>query len=113
AEEEFNNDLKLIPDVMNPEKQTIQYETRRLIEQAIDQLPEKYRVVFIMREVEGMDVDKVADSLGITNVNVKIRTHRAKMMLKKDLYGLAQPDEAFVFGRKRCDRVTGSVMSRI
>jgi len=111
---ELQNDLVMqIPDTMNPEKKTIQFETKRIIEQAIDHLPEKYRSVFIMREVEDMDIDEVAGCLGITTENVKVRAHRAKTMLKESLYDLSFTSEVFEFGNKRCDGLVLRVMSLI
>ena len=83
---------------INPDKQAINNEMRILIEKAIDQLPEKYRNVFILREVEGLSNLEVADCLDINGNNVKIRLHRAKNLLKETLYNMSSKDEIFEFG---------------
>lgn len=57
----------------------------RLIEDTIDALPAKYRVVFIMREVEEMTGAEAASCLGISQVNAKVRLHRAKRLLRQAL----------------------------
>lgn len=112
-EKSLQDDLIQIPDKMNPEKKAMQFETRRLIEKAIDQLPEKYRTVFILREVEEMNIDDTAACLRISSENVKVRAHRAKMMLKEALYDLSYTAEVFEFGTKRCDALTANVMGQI
>jgi len=67
----------------NPEMCTIRNEIRHLIENAIASLPEKYRVVFQLREVDGFDVEETSKSLRISPGNVKIRLHRAKKRLRE------------------------------
>lgn len=57
-------------------------ETRALVKECIDKLPDSYRVPLLLRDVEGMDVDVVAQMLGISGNAVKIRAHRARQALK-------------------------------
>ena len=54
----------------------------------IDALPERYRIVLVMRDVEWMSVAETAECLGISRENVKVRLHRARAVLRKRLYGL-------------------------
>ncbi|MCC6838820.1 MAG: RNA polymerase sigma factor [Flavobacteriales bacterium] len=98
---------------MNPEQRTIQGEHRRLLEQAIDRLPEGYRAVYMLREVEGMAVAEVARALDLTESNVKVRLHRAKDMLKEALWKEHAQAPAFEFGSSRCDRLVEVVLARI
>lgn len=98
---------------MNPEKQAIQQETRRLIEQSIDQLSDKYRVIYVLKEVEGMENSDIAACLGISDSNVKVRLHRAKNLLKDALYKQAASKDIFEFGNQRCDRLVDYVMKNI
>lgn len=98
---------------MNPEKQTIQHETRQFIEQAIDQLPEKYRVIYVLKEIEGIENQEIANCLGITNANVKVRLHRAKSLMKESLYKLSLGKDIFEFGNRKCDKLVDYVMQRI
>lgn len=98
---------------MNPEKNIIRQETRRLLEEAIDRLPKKYRLVYMLREIEGMDTEETASCLQITESNVKVRLHRARSTLKAILYDLTGDTEVFEFGNKRCDLLAERVMQRI
>lgn len=104
-----------LPDTnqMNPEKQTIKSETRTLLEQAVDHLPEKYRVVFMLHQVEGLSNPEIAACLKLTDSNVKVRLHRAKNLLKEELFKTTQDASIFEFGNHKCDRVVSVVMERI
>ena len=74
----------------NPEAGTAASEARALLEQAIDQLPEAYRTVVMLREVEEMSVAETAESMGVSDAVVKTRLHRAHAMLRKELYARAK-----------------------
>lgn len=95
---------------MNPEQDMIQKEAKQLLEKAIDHLPSKYRVVYMLREIEGMSTSEIADCMGISHNNVKVRLHRAKLMLKERLYELSISCEVFAFGFTRCDGMVEKVM---
>lgn len=72
-------------DEMNPEFITIQKEIRQILKNAIEALPDKYKRVFMMREVDGLNVEETARSLQISPVNVKVRLSRAKNLLRNML----------------------------
>ena len=57
-------------------------DTRRIVRAAIDQLPDSYRTVLVMRDIEGLSTDETAAALGLTANAVKIRLHRARMALR-------------------------------
>ena len=61
-----------------PERQAVRAETRRLIEAKIDALPDAFRTVFVLRAVEEMSVEEVAESLSIPVATVRTRFFRAK-----------------------------------
>lgn len=107
--------LRQLPDTgqMNPEQRTVHDEHRRLLEQAIDGLPEGYRAVYMLREVEGMSVAEVAQCLELGESNVKVRLHRAKEMLKESIWKHHVEAPAFEFGNSHCDRLVEFVMARI
>jgi RNA polymerase sigma factor (sigma-70 family) len=104
-----------IPDSlkMNPEKKLINKEVKTLIEQAVDQLPSKYKTIYILKEIEGMDNEEIANALDLSSSNVKVRLHRAKELLKDALYVLSTDTEIFEFGKSKCDRLIDLVMKRI
>lgn len=108
-------ELQQLPDngQMNPEQRAIQGENKRLMEQAIVKLPETYRAVYMLREVEGMSGAEVAHCLGISESNVKVRLHRAKSMLKESIWGHHAIAPVFEFGNSHCDRLVAAVMARI
>ncbi len=85
----------------------------RLIEKSLDSLPAKYRVVFIMRELEQMSVAETAASLGISPVNAKVRLHRAKRLLREGLQRQMPDISVYGFLGKRCDALTKRVMEKI
>jgi RNA polymerase sigma-70 factor, ECF subfamily len=98
-----------------PEAGTAQSEARQLLEEAIEHLPENYRTVVVLREVEEMSVAETAQSLGVTDAVVKTRLHRAHAMLRKELYARAKGRTAdlYQFHAVRCDRVVKAVFERI
>jgi len=99
----------------DPEEQLLAAEIRALLEAAIDALPESYRCTFVLREVEGLDTADTAQSLGISEELVKTRLHRARVLLRQELYRRAggQIGSAFSFHLSRCDRVVSAVLGRI
>lgn len=99
----------------DPEEQLLAGEIRALLEAAIDALPESYRCTFVLREVEGLDTADTAQSLGITEELVKTRLHRARALLRQQLYRRAggQIANAFSFHLSRCDRVVSAVLGQI
>jgi len=104
-----------LPDVnqMNPEKQAIKSETRILVENAVDRLAEKYKVVFILHQVEGLSNSEIAECLKLTDSNVKVRLHRAKNLLKEELFKTTHDASIFEFGNHKCDLMVEGVMARI
>ena len=115
--DDFNSNIILeIQDKRqsNPQDKMIERETKYLLEQAIDNLEIKYREVYILKEVEEMSIKEVSSALNITTSNVKIRVHRAKAMLKENLYKLSSNNKnVFEFGFSRCDKIIENVMSQI
>ncbi|WP_299220169.1 sigma factor-like helix-turn-helix DNA-binding protein [uncultured Aquimarina sp.] len=91
----------------------IQQEETMILEKAVDQLDIKYRTVYILREVEGMKISEVSDCLELTNSNVKVRLHRAKEMIREELYELSLDTNIFEFRFSKCDNLVEKVMKRI
>lgn len=98
-----------------PERLAANGELRRLLESAVDQLPDRYRSVFMLRAVEGMSVAETAASLSIPQETVKTRLHRARRLMQKSLAGRLQDQltAAFQFDGARCDRIVENVMRRL
>jgi RNA polymerase sigma-70 factor, ECF subfamily len=100
---------------LNPEEQASNSQIRSLLEEAVERLPDAYRMVFMLRDVEEMSTTEAADVLEISEENVKVRLHRARALLRKSLYERAgiERKEAFNFHAVRCDRVVKNVFERI
>ncbi|TDU33809.1 RNA polymerase sigma-70 factor (ECF subfamily) [Gelidibacter sediminis] len=109
------NSILEIPDnrQMNPQQKMIHKEAKLLLENAIDQLDTKYRVVYMMREVEDMSLQDIATTLDLSLANVKVRLHRSKAMLKNKLFEISSDKDIFEFGNSKCDRITEYVMQNI
>jgi RNA polymerase sigma-70 factor (ECF subfamily) len=99
----------------DPEKSMAQREIQVVVEHAIDELPEAFRLVFITRVIEGMNVEETAEILGLKPETVKTRLHRARNMLRENVEKKIGPVvmEAFPFAGKRCERLTEAVVKRL
>ncbi len=99
----------------DPEKSMAQREIQHVVEQAIDELPEAFRIVFITRVIEGMNVEETAEILDLKPETVKTRLHRARTMLRTSVEKKIGPVvmEAFPFAGKRCERLTNAVLARL
>jgi RNA polymerase sigma factor (sigma-70 family) len=86
---------------------------RKALTSAIDSLPPKYRVVFVLREMEEVSVAETAEMLNITEENVKIRLHRAKNMLKDILRLELSSSDIYAFHASRCSLLASRVMDHI
>jgi RNA polymerase sigma-70 factor (ECF subfamily) len=98
-----------------PEDQASGREMRAMLETAIDRLPEAYRLVFMMREVEQLSVAETAACLELSEENVKVRLHRAKAMLRESIYSQMEraTGDTFPFMGARCDRIVEAVLAEI
>ena len=67
----------------DPEAAAARAEVRRLFERAIDQLPDPFRFVFVLRDIEEMSVEATASQLGLRPETVKTRLHRARRLLRR------------------------------
>ena len=105
----------LMPATSDPERDAAQRQIRHLIERAIDDLPEIFRVVFVMRDVEDMSIEETAGFLGLPPATVKTRLHRARRQLRQALdEKLASTlTGAFPFDGNRCQRTTDKVLERL
>jgi RNA polymerase sigma-70 factor (ECF subfamily) len=99
----------------DPEREAARAEARRLLEHAVDDLPEAFRVVFMLREVEDLSVEETAVQLGIKPETVKTRLHRARRLLREALDArlAGAMSEAFPFLGARCARITERVLARL
>jgi len=97
----------------NNEKITVNKELGRVLENAIHEIPEDYRIVFSLRELNGLSVAETAAALDISESNVKVRLNRAKTMLQKEIKKMYSPEEIFEFNLIYCDGMVDRVMKKI
>jgi RNA polymerase sigma-70 factor (ECF subfamily) len=99
----------------SPSTATLRAEMRRILEHTIDDLPVTFRTVFVMRDVEEMSVQDVADCLSIPSATVRTRLFRARALLREAL--ARDLDTAtrglFEFAGARCDRIVAGVRARL
>jgi RNA polymerase sigma-70 factor (ECF subfamily) len=101
--------------VIDPEALAANAELRRLLERAIQRLPEQFRTAFVLREVEGLSVEETAEYLSIPPATVKTRDHRARNLLRGYLSENidATIPQTFPFLGARCDRIVERVLARL
>jgi RNA polymerase sigma-70 factor (ECF subfamily) len=98
-----------------PEAMASARELGGFLERAIDELPDSYRTVFVLREVEELSTAETAACLEITEELVKVRLHRARNELRRllDAHLGAATREVFDFHASRCDRIVAAVFERL
>jgi len=98
-----------------PEEQALHHETAALIERAIDSLPDRYRPVFVLREVECLSTAETAVCLQVSEEVVRVRLLRARKLLRDAIYTRtgAASAAAFRFDGPRCDAVVRNVLQKI
>lgn len=87
-------------------------EWARLLERTIDEIPESYRSVLVLRSVDQLSTEETAEILGLSPENVRVRLHRARKLLEEALFERngSAIEEVYEFGGHRCDRTTARVM---
>jgi DNA-directed RNA polymerase specialized sigma24 family protein len=108
-------DAMTVHDSDSPDKAVARAELRALLERKLDELPEVFRVVFVLRSVEELSVEETAQCLGIPEATVRSRHFRARSLLRESLahdIDLAERD-VFEFGGAHCDRVVANVLSQV
>lgn len=114
ADMQIDRSPMIAPD-LDPERATAQHQLRRFLERAIDDLPETFRTVFVMRDIQEATTEETATLLGIRQQTVKTRLHRARRMLRAALgehVGVALKD-AFPFDKPRCNRLVKKVLDKL
>jgi RNA polymerase sigma-70 factor (ECF subfamily) len=110
----YANSSVMFPDnIHDTGKKVGNKELNNVIENAIRHIPVNYRMVFCLREINGMSVLETATVLDITETNVKVRLNRAKAMLRKEVEKMYTPEEIFEFNLVYCDAIVTKVMERI
>jgi len=117
---EVANDIndKSIPMFQHPQntdanKTVMNRELNTVIENALQQVPLDYRMVFSLREINGLNVAETAEALNISEANVKVRLNRAKAMLRNEIEKTYTAEDIFEFNLVYCDAMTNTVMNKL
>jgi RNA polymerase sigma-70 factor, ECF subfamily len=116
ADEANGEIMQLAPSsIRSPEQQTYDRELAAVLEKAVLSLSEEHRLVFMLRDVEGLSTEETAHCLNLTEENVKVRLHRARARLRGRLYDAvgANTAQCFQFHAVRCDRVVKQVFKSL
>lgn len=98
----------------SPEQSMMRVQMRKLLEARIDLLPEAFRTVFMLRAIEEMSVEEIAEALEIPEATVRTRFFRARSLLRESLAQEidAGLNDVFAFAGARCDRIVTGVLER-
>ena len=95
------------------ERKVSNKELNGVIESAIQHIPMDYRLVFSLRELNGLSVQETAKAMNITETNVKVRLNRAKAMLRKEVEKMYSVEDIYQFNLVYCDKIVANVMKVI
>lgn len=115
SSDEAELDTMHADDMERPERAALRAEMRALLERKLDELPQAFRTVFVLRCVEELSVEETAACLGVPEATVRTRHFRARSLLRESLareIDLAERD-LFEFGGARCNRVVEGVVARL
>lgn len=107
--------MNIVESSLDPEQNASRAELGRLLEDAVLGLPEQFRMVVLLRDVEELSTSETAAALDLSEENVKVRLHRGHAMLRGWLFARvgAEAKNAFPFMGVRCDRVVHGVFLRL
>jgi RNA polymerase sigma-70 factor (ECF subfamily) len=113
--EEGGESMDMAETSPDPEQNASRAELGQLLENAVLRLPEQYRAVVMLRDIEEMTTAEAASALDLTEQNVKVRLHRGRTMLRELLFDRVGKSgkEAFSFMGARCDRMVSGVFARL
>jgi len=97
----------------NTNHQIMNKELNNIIENAIQKVPSDYRIVFSLREINGLSIKETAETLNISESNVKVRLNRAKAMLRKEVEKYYTTEDIFEFNLVYCNKMVKNVMAKL
>jgi RNA polymerase sigma factor (sigma-70 family) len=98
---------------MSTEKSVLNKELGSVLENALNNIPEDYRLVFTLRELNGLNISETSEVANISETNVKARLSRAKTMLRAEIEKMYSPADIYEFNLVYCDKMVESVLSKI
>lgn len=98
---------------INTEKNVLNKELGLVLENALNNIPEDYRLVFTLRELNGLNISETSEVVNISETNVKARLSRAKTMLRSEIEKMYSPADIYEFNLVYCDKMVENVLSKI
>ncbi len=105
--------IPLFHNQMNTEKNVLARELGHVLENALNQIPEDHRLVFTLRELNGLSTKETAETVNTSEANVKTRLNRAKTMLRSEIGKMYSPEDIYEFNLVYCNRMVETVMAKI
>lgn len=105
----------MTPAPPDPESEAGREQVRQALERAVDTLPEPFRMVFILRDVQGLSTEETASHLTIKPQTVKTRLFRARRLMRNEIEKVLSPrfSEVFPFDGDRCSHMADRVLERL
>ncbi|MDF3078486.1 MAG: sigma-70 family polymerase sigma factor [Sphingobacteriaceae bacterium] len=113
SDEIHENSIPMFENQQDTNGKILNRELGTVVEKALITLPLDYRMVFSLREMNGLSVAETAESLNISDSNVKVRLNRAKAMLRQEIEKWYTAEEIFEFNLIYCDAMVNRVMTVI
>jgi RNA polymerase sigma-70 factor (ECF subfamily) len=115
AEDNGEGSMNMAGTALDPEQRASIAELGHLLEEAVLDLPEQYRIVVMLRDIEGLSTAETAAALDLSEENVKVRLHRGHSKARSWLFERvgAKAKDAFPFMGARCDRMVDRVFARL
>lgn len=88
-------------------------ELGKVIEKSLQNIPENYRITFVLRELTGLSIAETAELLSTSSANIKVRLNRAKALLRKEVMKTYTPEEIYEFNLVYCNKIVARVMDKI
>lgn len=104
----------LSPMAASPESEAARTQMRQVLEQAVDDLPDRFRMVFILRDIQGLSTEETAAALAIRAVTVKTRLHRGRRLMRRAVEKRFSRhfSDLFPFDGARCANMAGRVVAQ-
>ncbi|HEX5779382.1 MAG TPA: RNA polymerase sigma factor [Xanthobacteraceae bacterium] len=101
--------------IETPETETVRNQTRGMLEDVVDRLPDLFRIVLVLRDIEGLSTEETAEQLSIRAETVKTRLHRARKLVRAEIEERTKAGFAdlFPFAGSRCAEVANRVLERL
>lgn len=113
ATDPTENEAPIFHQALNTEKMMINKELGNVLENALNHIPEDYRIVFTLRELNGLSVSDTQEALDLSESNVKVRLNRAKKLLRTEIEKMYSVEEIYEFNLRYCDGMVERVMRAI